>query len=79
MYAVVQLGPILQMLDINHNLFTININCNYVHKRQETANLRLIGELAIDLDQSKVFVRWGPDVQMIYVCECIIEYVKHAG
>ena len=40
-----------------------NINQNYVHKRWPIANLRLIGGLAIDLDQSQLSVIWGPEVQ----------------
>ena len=50
-------GPILQRVDINRNLFAININRNYVHKIWDTANLRLIRGLAIDSDQSLLFVR----------------------
>ena len=46
------LSPVLQRVDINRNLFAIDINHNYVHKRQGTADLRLIGGLTIDLDRS---------------------------
>ena len=34
------MGPILQRVDINRNLFVIDINKNYLHKRWETANDR---------------------------------------
>ena len=37
-YSPIQ-GPVLQRVDINPNLFAIDINYNYVHKRYETANL----------------------------------------
>lgn len=36
---------------------SIDINSNFVHTRLETPNLRLIGGLAIYLDQSQLFVR----------------------
>lgn len=38
----------------------IDINGNYVHNRYETANLLLIGGLAVDFDQSQLFIRRGP-------------------
>ena len=54
-------GPVLQRVDIDRNLFAIDINRKYVHKRLETANLRLIGGLTIDSDHSQLFVRRGPE------------------
>ena len=45
------LGPVLQRVDINRNLFAIDINRNYVYRRLQ---------LAIDLDQSQLFISRDP-------------------
>ena len=51
---VVLLGPVLYRVDVNRNIFAIDIDCNYVH--EEIVNCKL----AIDLDHSQLFIRWGP-------------------
>ena len=55
----------LQTCDWLEDLRLIQINRNYVRKRKGTANLRLIGGLTIDLDQSQFFIRQGQEVKMM--------------
>ena len=47
-------GPRLKQLRLS--LTYLRLICNYVHNREETADLRSI-ELAIDSDQSQLFIR----------------------